>query len=39
VHACVLQSDGSVGCWGDNMFGELGDGTTAQRDVPTQVSL
>ncbi len=28
THACVLQPDSSVWCWGDNDSGELGNGTT-----------
>lgn len=30
-HACAAQSDGQVKCWGHNLYGALGDGTTTQR--------
>ena len=36
-HTCALVADGSVWCWGQNGFGELGDGTLMNRDVPARV--
>jgi hypothetical protein len=34
---CVVQLDGRVLCWGDNMYGTLGDGTKTARTKPTLV--
>jgi alpha-tubulin suppressor-like RCC1 family protein len=34
----VLQTDGTLWSWGDNTYGQLGDGTTTQRFVPTRVA-
>ena len=36
-HSLALMSDGTVRAWGWNAFGQLGDGTTANKLVPTQV--
>ncbi|MEO2115397.1 MAG: hypothetical protein ABGX21_03685, partial [Candidatus Poseidoniia archaeon] len=37
-HICAILDDGSVACWGQNTYGQLGDGTTTQRNTPTQTS-
>ncbi|MBN8610872.1 MAG: hypothetical protein J0L92_09830 [Deltaproteobacteria bacterium] len=36
-HTCALLSTGSVACWGSNIFGQLGDGTTTTARVPVSV--
>jgi alpha-tubulin suppressor-like RCC1 family protein len=35
---CGLQSDAGLWCWGDNSFGQVGDGTTAARSGPAHVA-
>lgn len=37
-HACALGTNGTVWCWGANTDGELGNGTTTDRSVPTLVT-
>lgn len=36
--ACGLTQAGVVYCWGDNAFGELGDGTLTGRATPAPVA-
>ena len=35
---CALITDGTMYCWGDNRYGQLGDGTTDVRWTPVQVT-
>ncbi|KFZ26634.1 MAG: Regulator of chromosome condensation (RCC1) repeat protein [Candidatus Izimaplasma bacterium HR2] len=37
-HSAVLTSDGRVFTWGDNAFSQLGDGTSAERHIPTEIT-
>jgi hypothetical protein len=38
VHSCVLLTDGTAYCWGQNLHGQLGNGTTENSPVPVAVA-
>jgi alpha-tubulin suppressor-like RCC1 family protein len=35
-HSLALKTDGTVWAWGDNHWGQLGDGTNTDRQMPVQ---
>jgi alpha-tubulin suppressor-like RCC1 family protein len=37
-YTCARIKDGSVWCWGENVNGQLGDGTNVDKAVPTPVT-
>ena len=39
VHSLAIGSDGKLYGWGQNTYGQLGDGTTTNRNIPVLVSL
>ena len=38
-HTCAQEYEGPFYCWGRNIKGQLGDGTTANKNRPTVVKL
>ncbi len=38
-HTCAVRATGEVACWGDDEYGELGDGTLTTAPVPTPVAV
>jgi alpha-tubulin suppressor-like RCC1 family protein len=36
--SCLLRQTGRIACWGNNRFGQLGDGTNISRSVPGPVT-
>lgn len=39
ANSCGLTTAGAAYCWGRNVFGELGDGTTTERLTPVAVAM
>lgn len=39
THACVVRAGGAVTCWGSNLTGQLGDGTTDTRAMPVDAMI
>ena len=38
-HSVAVKGDATVWTWGDNSYGQLGDGTTVSRNTPVRVSF
>ena len=38
TQACMVTTANAVYCWGDNTYGQLGDGTTTNRAAPVQMN-
>jgi uncharacterized repeat protein (TIGR02543 family) len=38
IHSSALSTTGRVYLWGFNQYGQLGDGTTIDRNVPTEIT-
>ena len=38
-HSCAILNDHSLQCWGNNQYGQVGDGSTQPRFSPTSVNL
>jgi alpha-tubulin suppressor-like RCC1 family protein len=36
-HTLAIAQNGSLWAWGDNLYGALGDGTTINKNIPTQI--
>jgi alpha-tubulin suppressor-like RCC1 family protein len=39
THTCLRKTNGSLYCWGDNRFGQLGTGDKVMRSAPTRIDF
>lgn len=39
AHTCAVKTDGTIWCWGENEFGQLGNSLTTDRNTPGQVTF
>ncbi len=37
-HTCARKGDGTLWCWGSNVYGRVGDGTFSTKSTPVQVT-
>jgi len=39
AHTCAIRKDNQVKCWGENNYGQLGDGTVKNSNLPVQAKV
>ncbi len=37
-HGCFITAEGELYCWGKNDYGQIGDGTQEEREVPVKIA-
>ena len=38
AHTCVVMGDDTIACWGSNAFGQLGNSSTDDSNVPVETN-
>ncbi|QVK16776.1 DUF5011 domain-containing protein [Mycoplasmatota bacterium] len=39
THSSAITSEGRIFTWGNNNYGQLGDGTTTNKSIPTEITI